>query len=302
MKQLLIAKNTNLGISKEAFLEDVDCLFDVLRTCYGLYDYFGHECFLSAKHTVIRQLKDSSFDIVKAISTLSDSMSTFIKDGHFRIGTGALSEDDPGYAVRYSTLHGADVIQCRKFYADTPDETQQLIHFSQNFDVYRNDKPLIIDLRDNEGGSDLYIWDFIVGLFGAEPDYPCRYVQNYSELFCAYANIEKSGILISESDGVTIRNSKPIYILINEKTASSGESAVAYFKTIENAKIVGTHTAGCFTCGNCMTIYLPNSHIPVYFGTGMVLYEKTRNIDAEGGFRADISYECFLDELTAVRS
>ena len=302
MKQLLIAKNANPSISKEAFLEDVDCLFDVLRTCYGLYDYFGHECFLSAKHTVIRELKDSSFDIVKAVSTLSDSMSAFIKDGHFRIGADSPSEDHPGYAVRYGTLHGADLIQCRKFHADTPDEAQQLTCFSQSFDAYRNDKPLIIDLRDNEGGSDLYIWDFIVGLFGAEPDYPCRYVQNYSELFCAYANIEKSGILISESDGVTIRNSKPIYILINEKTASSGESAVACFKTIENTKIVGTHTAGCFTCGNCMTIYLPNSHIPVYFGTGMVLYEKTRNIDAEGGFQADISYECFLDELTAGRS
>lgn len=39
--------------------------------------------------------------------------------------------------------------------------------------------------------------------------------------------------------------------------------------------------------------YLPHSHLPVYFETGMVLYEKARTIDAEGGFYADISCEEF---------
>ena len=47
-----------------------------------------------------------------------------------------------------------------------------------------------------------------------------------------------------------------------------------------------------------MTIYLPHTHLPVHFGTGMVLYEKTRNIDAEGGFQADLSDEDFLRMIT----
>ena len=190
------------------------------------------------------------------------------------------------------------MIQCRKFWFDTPEEEQELQQFSKSYSRYRNDAPLIIDLRNNSGGSDLYIWDFITGLFGAEPDYPCKFVQNYSELFCEFAGIDKHGIQLAESEGVRIRSRKPIYVLINENTASSAESAVAYFKTIENVMIVGNHTAGCFTCGNCMTVYLPFSHLPVYFGTGMVLYKKTRNIDGEGGFRGEMTYEEFLEIIS----
>ena len=298
MKRLLSAQDENPNISREEFLEDIDCLFEVLQGCYGLYLYFGHGRFLAAKAAVIRRVSASTFSFENAMTALKSEFASFIRDGHFRIGARTSGSADPGYAVRRTTMHGIDVIECRKFYYDTPDEEQQLIRFSGSYRDYQNEKPLIIDLRDNSGGSDLYIWDFITGLFGAEPDYPSRYVQNYSPLLCAYANIDREGIAVSESDGVTIKNRKPIYVLINENTASSGESAVAYFKTIERTVLVGTHTAGCFTCGNCMTIYLPNSHTPVYFGTGMVLYEKTRNIDAEGGFRGDISFAEFLKRIT----
>lgn len=38
---------------------------------------------------------------------------------------------------------------------------------------------------------------------------------------------------------------------------------------------------------------MPNSHFKAYFGTGLVLYDGDRNIDAEGGFFGDISFETF---------
>ena len=186
------------------------------------------------------------------------------------------------------------MIQCRKFYYDTPEEEQELLSFSESYPMYRNTDPLIIDLRDNPGGSDIYIWNFIKGLYDAESDYPCIFIQKYSELFKQASGTDKKGIVTHESDGVIIKSKKPIFLWINKNTASSAESAVAYFKTAENVTIIGTHTAGCFSCGNCMTIYLPNTHLPVYFGNGMVLYGKTRNIDAEGGFWADISSEDFM--------
>ena len=37
------------------------------------------------------------------------------------------------------------------------------------------------------------------------------------------------------------------------------------------------------------------------FGTGMCLYEKSRNIDAEGGFQADISYEEFIQQISKTK-
>ena len=175
--------------------------------------------------------------------------------------------------------------------------------FVQSASRYRNDQPLIIDLRDNPGGSDVYIYEFIRGLFGAEPQYGCRFVQRYSPLVREY--LKRQGIParyagdveITEDDAIPIESRKPIYVLINEKTCSSGESAVAYLKTVSSVVTVGERTGGAFSFGNCVRVWLPNSHLPVYFGTGMVLYEKTRNIDAEGGFRGDISMDVFYENI-----
>lgn len=297
MNRLLVKQDVNYQITKQAFFEDIDCLFEVLQDSYGLYEYFGHETFTEAKAKLIQNLDTTEFEMNDAISLLKSVFSSFIKDGHFTIGPSESKTHDPDFAVRYTTFHGIPMIQCGKFYADTPAEEAELEQFSASFPEYQNGEPLIIDVRDNPGGSDIYIWNFIKGLFGAEPDYPCIYVQKYSPLFREFAQLEERGTETVESDGVTIKSNKQIYVLMNEKTSSSGESAVAYLKTVENTVIVGTHTAGRFTCGNCMTIYLPNSHLPVYFGTGMVLYEKTRNMDAEGGFRGDISYKEFLKQI-----
>ena len=62
---------------------------------------------------------------------------------------------------------------------------------------------------------------------------------------------------------------------------------------MENVVLVGNHSASMGTCGNCLPIYLPHSHIRVYFGTGLLLYEGIGNVDADGGFKGDISYEDF---------
>ena len=299
MNKLLIKQDINLQISKEEFLEDVNCLFEALQTSYGLYEYFGHKQFTKANAAIIHRLEEMPFEAENAVSILKNEFASFIKDGHFRIGSSESETVSCDFAVRYLSYHGIPMIQCRKFYFDSPAEEKELEQFSSNYARFRNNSPLIIDVRDNPGGSDIYIWNFIKGLYGTEPDYPCRFVQKYSELFRDAAQTDLDGIKVVESDGIIIKSSKPVYVWINANTASSAESAVAYFKTVENAVIVGTHTAGCFSCGNCITIYLPNSHLPVYYGTGMVLYEKTRNIDAEGGFHADISDEEFLRVIGA---
>lgn len=310
MNRLLIKGELDLNISKAEFLSDIDCLFDALREAYGLYDYFGHEAFMKAKDEILTKLDAIPFDGSCAVRIVQDTFASFIKDGHFAILSGVSVPDEletieaepdtSDFAIRHTSLHGIPMIQCRKFYFDTPEEQAELEEFSRSFPRYQNDDPLIIDVRDNGGGSDIYFWDFFKGLFGAEPDFPCSFVQRYSPLYREYREAnhwEQEGAESEDCDGVTIKSPKQMYILVNEKTASSAESAVAYLKTVENALVVGTHTAGCYSCGNCMMIYLPNSHLPVYFGTGMVLYEKTRNIDAEGGFQADISYEEFLQKI-----
>lgn len=298
MERLLTKQALDRDVSKNEFLDDMDCLFAVLEEAYGLYDHFGAEAFGRAKRRIMEGLDPYEFD--KAVLSVKRVFSEFIRDGHFRIGPGAGGGDEADHAVRETDYYGIPMIRCRKFWYDSPAERAELERFASSYARYQNDAPLILDLRDNPGGSDVYIWEFLTGLFGAEPDYSCLYIQRYSPLFQAATGTQKLGIEAWESEGVRITSAKKIYVLVNEKTASSAESAVAYLKTCPNTVIVGTHTAGCFTCGNCITVYLPKSHLPVYFGTGMVLYEKTRNIDAEGGFWGDISFEEFHRMVTHI--
>lgn len=297
MDPLLVKKELDLHISREAWLEDVDRLFEVLRESYGLYHYYGEGPFRQARERIRRAVTAPDFDPAAAPRVMTAAFAPFLRDGHFRIGPPEAEGPAAEYAVRHTELHGIPMICCRKFWHDTEAERLALERFAQSGPDYRDAQALILDLRDNPGGSDIYIWEFIKGLYGTEPDYPCRFVQRYSPLFREYAKAwdlsGKPDVEESESGGTRIPGTRQFYVLINEGTASSGESAVACLKTIENTLVVGTHTAGCFTCGNCMTVYLPHSHIPVYF----VLYEKTRNMDAEGGFRGDLTWEEFLQMI-----
>lgn len=300
--KLLTGQPLDTSVSKTAFLEDVDCLMALLHDCYGGYDHFGHERFQAARDNVLLDM-EAGYDFHRAVESLKTHFYGAVKDGHFSVGATDAAPDAFDYAVRFDRWNGIPVIDCKKFWYDTPEEKAQLGAFVQSAGRYRNDAPLIIDLRDNPGGSDVYIYEFLRGLFGVEPCYSCRFVQRYSPLFREALKRQSiparymGDVEITEDDAVPIESRKPIYVLINEKTCSSGESAVAYLKTVSSAVTVGTHTGGAFSFGNCVRVWLPNSHLPVYFGTGMVLYEKTRNIDAEGGFRGDLSMDVFYENI-----
>lgn len=306
MNPILVKQEINSAISKEQFIEDVECLFNVLQEAYGLYEYYGSEFFQKIKENVLTDLRNGSFDLDYGSSLLRKHLYAVIRDGHLTIGNirnrVTVSNPNSDYAVKYDKFHGIDVIDCKKFWYDTDDERPQLEDFIARAAQYKNEEPLIIDLRDCVGGSDTYIWKFIKGLFDVEAGFSCKFRQKNSKLFREYIHMywpefeeeDDTEIEQYEQDASVIEASKKIYVLINENTCSAGESAIAFLKTITGTTIVGTRSGGCFVCGNCMEVYLPNSHLPAYFGTGMCLYEKTRNIDAEGGFLGDISYEDFV--------
>lgn len=302
MNRLLIKQDVDASVTKEQFREDVDCLFDTLRSAYGMYEYYGEQRFRLARDRLTASLEAEPFVFFRAVSRLRAVLLDFIRDGHFSIGDSAVPEVSCGYAVCCTKYGGLDVIDCKKFWYDTEEERMQLEAFAAGAEAYRNEKPLVIDLRNNSGGSDGYIWEFLRGLFGVEPVYPCKYVQKNSELFREALGVMgitnapdlEQAVVVREEREVSIPSRKPIYVLFNEGTCSSGESAIAYLRTVESAVLVGERSGGCFTCGNCIQIWLPNSHLSVYFGTGMVLYEGDRNMDAEGGFRGEIALEEWL--------
>lgn len=306
MQDLFTFQEEQINISKEEFIEDIDVLFSELNKSYAGYEYFNEKNFISAKEEILYKINEE-YQYASAKQFTKDTLLSFIKDGHFSFGLEkSKTKKDYPYAYQRGTLFGLDYLDVKKFYCESPEEKEQIDDFVFQAIELRNKDSFIIDLRDNRGGFDQYIYDFIELLFGVTPDYPMKVIQKYSDTFITYLKKERLDTQFEidkkieeyESDGEAIKNNKKIYVLFNENTASSGESALACFKTIENAVLVGEHSCGCFSFGNCITIYLPHSKIPVYFGTGMVLYDKNRNIDAEGGFKGDISYLEFEKHFT----
>jgi len=304
MNQILIKQELNTNISKAEFLDDITCMINVLRDCYGMYEYFGEDLFFQAKENLKNYLESNPFHFDDALTFFKKEL-TFIKDGHFYIDKPKTYEEAYDYAIKYGEFEGIPLIDCKKFYYNTEEEKVQLNEFASHAEYYKNDKPLIIDLRDNAGGNTTYIYDFLCNLMGCEVGYSLKAILKYSPLFLEYLkirNIEveyKKEVEIIEETNAPTPNKKPIFVLFNEFSASAAEEGIAYLKNIENVTTVGTHTSGCTSCGNCMRIYLPNSHLEVYFGTGFVLFDG-KNIDAEGGFKADISYEEFLNIITSI--
>lgn len=304
MKVILQKRERDTSINIEAFCSDIEVLFDELKNSYGAYDYFGEEAFLNAKHAILEKA-NAEYDFETLEAFMTEEFSKFIKDGHFSISDKCvfvpqrkkIYEDENknyDYAVKTYEVEGIPVFDIKKFWYDNDDEREQLDAFAKSGEQYKDAPCLIFDLRQNRGGSDTYLYDFLIGLNGEEPDFPIDFRQIYSDTFIEWLANEvdmhgfEQGIEEEKSEGKIIEKVQKIYVLIDRRVASSGESAVANLKTMSGTVLLGENTRGCFFCGNCIHIYLPNSGICVYYGTGRLLYNGTQNIDELGGFAPDI--------------
>lgn len=52
--------------------------------------------------------------------------------------------------------------------------------------------------------------------------------------------------------------------------------------TVENTLVVGVNTGGCSLVSDNFTCCLPNSGLPVFFGTGLGFHETMENRDGVG--------------------
>ncbi|SHK44944.1 S41 family peptidase [Chryseobacterium polytrichastri] len=160
-----------------------------------------------------------------------------------------------------------------------------------------NPKLWIIDLRDNEGGM------FSPMLKSIRP---------FLDTDNASGSMDNSGAIsffMSKNDGIyfgkqkiatipiseiKIKNkNKPIYILTNKKTASSGEFVVASFKGQKNVKIVGCNTQG-LTSDNSEFKLPDNAFLVITTGT---LIDRTKYPYKEVGKGIPADIEVKSDQL-----
>lgn len=63
-------------------------------------------------------------------------------------------------------------------------------------------------------------------------------------------------------EGVPVIDCKKCYYdnkIEKEQLEEFAKKGIAFLKNIENVTLIGTHTTGCVSSGNCVKIYLPNS-------------------------------------------
>lgn len=161
-----------------------------------------------------------------------------------------------------------------------------------------NPKVWIIDLRNNEGGM------FSPMLKAIRPfldrDDASGSSDNAGDI--SFFNSRKDGIYFGKRKIATIpvpdiiiRNkNKPIYILTNKVTASSGEFVVASFREQKNVTIVGSNTMG-LTSDNSEFKLPDNAFLVITTGT---LVDRTKYLYKEVGKGIPADIEIKNDQLT----
>lgn len=165
--------------------------------------------------------------------------------------------------------------------------SKELQDFVNSGKKVRDAKAIILDLRGNGGGTSIYIESWIRNLTGKNPSVPRKRLHRVSEI--NKNSNESNGYTQKNTNGKYIENKIPIFVLVDNKSASAAEAAVEYFKCMRNAFIIGSNTAGYLLAdsGSGYTMYLPNSKISFSFGQNMFLTFSKETLD-KVGYEPDI--------------
>ena len=126
----------------------------------------------------------------------------------------------------------------------------------------RNSRVVILNYLSNEGGYNRITRDFIKGLndYVHCEEYSMKLVSPVTEgKDCKREWVTKSEALPYQREKGTYEGL--VIMLVNSDTASSGETAVLYAKSLKNFILMGENTMGCNTFGNVADYQLPHSQI-----------------------------------------
>ena len=197
-------------------------------------------------------------------------------------GSGSQGRD----AFTEYSYQGIPVLQSTQMYAAAPGQEAQLERFAACGGEYADEPVLIFDVRANPGGSDIWIMNWFEGFTG-QPAEPKRTgVHRYSQLSCrAFSFYPEDGMgtwSVSEDRGTWALSESVTLLLTDKGTASSGETVVEFFHSMENVLAIGGPTSGCALVPNNCTFYLPHTGLQVYFGTGLTICETPELVDGRG--------------------
>lgn len=165
----------------------------------------------------------------------------------------------------------------------------ELNQFVQDAKKVKDAKVIVFDLRSNSGGADEFPRDWVKNFSGTKPQLPQIFSRRASPLANKYNKETGYGtscpsnsfgkFLYNINRGKFIRNDIPIIILMDDLCGSSGESALNYLKSLENAIVVGSNSSGFQICGNVMDFWLPESGLCFTFGSSLSFTFSMDNVD-----------------------
>ena len=171
-------------------------------------------------------------------------------------------------------------------------------------DVMAGTHAIIIDMRDNGGGSPLImsmICDEIIGPVGIPRTKSMwsRTTPQAQELY-QYSTLSRDHIDKTVDPAIVADNTKfklptdyspvydrPIYILQNNKTASSAEHLQALLRYHPQMQIVGSNSSGCMQYTNYQTLKLEHSGILIQLASVYAEFFGIKHFETHG-FTPDI--------------
>lgn len=208
-------------------------------------------------------------------------------DGETLAWTKAGTIRTDGRAFREEEVKGVPVLVSRAMRASSDSQTAQLERLAACGGDYADAPLLVFDVRGNGGGSDEHIMNWFEGWTGQNDPRRITFAHRLSQLaryaMPRYADYGEPGCwVIRMKTGSWIEREGLTFVLTDKGVASSGETAVEFFRTVGNILFVGGPTMGCALVPNNAAFYLPNSGLGLYFGTGLGMAEDVENRDGVG--------------------
>lgn len=219
----------------------------------------GDNCFyktLSPRNRELFLVGCRSFEAVKSIRLYIDDKPREVSVHRCR----AIKKNEQSdVCMRLSTKNSVNIY--RSNCCDYVDGINERTDFIALGERHRNDRVLVLDYLSNQGGYNRITREFIKGL----NDYVhCE--ENCAKLISPVTEnkdcfrewiIEKS----QPYDTASGKFDGTLVMLINGDTASSGETAVLYARSLRNLILIGENSMGCNTFGNVASYSLRHSKI-----------------------------------------
>ncbi|MCX8057917.1 MAG: S41 family peptidase [Spirochaetes bacterium] len=204
--------------------------------------------------------------------------------------------------------------------------------FVNDAEKLKREKFIIIDLRDNNGGSLKYIQLWLNKFFSSNIDLFYRgfsyenkllyllkmnyyksinNIESYKYNLNKYSIIEEKQFSFDIIDNKKYRlenkeNDNYIFIIQNYNTSSAAEVFIKVLKTFKNVFLIGTNSKGVMNFADPALIYLRNSKIIFYIGTKIIDHDLPYNPEGIGilpdiwTIEESLNYKYYIDLIESI--